>query len=122
MSKGSGPSPPRGRLWRHAATRALLLGPAAAIVGALFGVLGGWLLCLADGTAWEFALWWGLRGAIGGLAAGGLMGAMSGIYHVEEARPESEKAPSRPTAVGNGTAPALPTPVDRRRNGVRAWS
>ena len=88
-------------LWkalRRMALRALILGPLAAIAGGLVGAACGAVLCLADGLPWVFAGWWSLRGAFGGLAAGAIMGAVSGIYHVEEAT-RRKPAPAAPRTV-----------------------
>ena len=73
---------------------ALLLGPLAAVAGGLVGAALRRSPCLADGLPWAFAGWWSLRGAFAGLAAGAIMGAISGIYHVEE--PAVVPAPALP--------------------------
>jgi hypothetical protein len=98
----------RGGTWsnlRRAVIRAVLLGTALAAAGALFGVICGGVLSLADGLPWSFAGAWALRGAFAGLAAGTIMGALSAIYHVEETAPEAAPASSRPPAAGR---PFLP--------------
>ena len=91
-----------------ATTRAVLLSLAAALAGGLFGIIGGLALCLTDSGAWLSAVGgWGLRGAFAGLVAGAIMGAISGIYHVDETPAKAEKPsvarnrpflPSRPAA------------------------
>jgi hypothetical protein len=70
-------------LWR-VPLRALVMGALAAVAAGLFGAVWGSLLGLATGAPWVCAVSWGTRGALAGLAAGAIVGALSGVYHVEE--------------------------------------
>ncbi len=99
--------------------RALLLGAAAAVVGGAFGVVCAGVLCLSDGLQWAFAGWCGLRGAFAGLVAGAIMGAASGIYHVEE--PAAKAAPAPPRQAGAPNRAFLPSGLLAvfYRNGAR---
>ena len=81
---------------RRTTGRALLLGVLAAIAGCSACGLCGAILCLADGSPWTLAGRWGLRGLLGGLAAGTIMGAVSGIYHVEETASKPAGRASQP--------------------------
>ena len=102
-----------------AAKRAFLLGVAAALAGGIVGALCGVILCLANGLPWMYAGWWGMRGAFAGLAAGVIMGAVSGIYHVDEATPaRTPAAPRKPPGVNGASLPAR-APATSDRNGVR---
>jgi len=109
-----------GMVWsvaRRAVVRALLLGPALATAGVLFGLVCGGALCLADGLPWSYAAWWGFRGACGGLAAGAIMGVISGIYHVEEPARTVPAAPEKVVSVNGAAAPPRPAAM-AERNGV----
>jgi len=105
-----------------ATKRAFLLGAAATVGGGIVGALCGVILCLADGLPWTYAGVWGLRGAFAGLVAGVVMGAVSGIYHVDEATPARAPTPAaprkRPGADGDGAASNART-ADAARNGVK---
>ena len=70
---------------KRTTARTLFLGLVAATAGGLGSAACGAALCVADGLPWACAGAWGVRGAFAGLAAGAIMGAVSGIYHVEEA-------------------------------------
>jgi hypothetical protein len=73
-------------LWR-VPVRALFVGALAAVAAGLFGVVCGSFLGLAMGSVWVGAASWGIRGAFAGLAAGAIVGAMSGVYHVPAEQP-----------------------------------
>ena len=101
-----------------ATKRAFLLGAAAAVGGGIVGALCGVILCLADGLPWMYAGAWGLRGAFAGLVAGIIMGAVSGVYHVDEAAPaRAPAAPRKPPGVNGAPPPARTAAADP--NGVR---
>ncbi|HVS34332.1 MAG TPA: hypothetical protein VMS17_02055 [Gemmataceae bacterium] len=104
--------------WRRVVGRALVFGPLAATMGFMVGAVCGAVLCLADGAPWAFALWWSLRGLCGGLAAGAIMGAVSGIYHVEETAPAAN--PSRKASVPHSLFGVAARPLlTYRRNVAR---
>lgn len=107
-------------LWR-APVRALLLGVLASAAGGLFAASCAALLCLAAGFPWTYAAWWGLRGAFAGLAAGAIIGAVSGFYHVEE--PVSAPAPHADSPREAPPTDGAPLPARPAaavyRNGVR---
>jgi hypothetical protein len=69
------------------AARALVLDVAAASAAGLFGVICGLTLGLVEGNPWTYLAAWGLRAAFAGLAAGAILGTISGIYHVDEPAP-----------------------------------
>jgi hypothetical protein len=95
---------------RWAACRALIGGPAAAVVAGLFCLIGGAVLCWADGQPLALAGLWGLRGAFAGFVAGTIMGAVTGIYHVEEAGPADPPVETCKAGLANcNPAPARPT-------------
>jgi hypothetical protein len=94
--KNSGARPSRAMVWL-ALVRALLLGGSGAVAAGLFGTVGGAILCLADGLPWAYAGAWGLRGVLGGLVAGAMIGVLSGFHHVEERRPEPKPEPAAPS-------------------------
>lgn len=106
------------RTFRRTVVRAALGGPAAALVGAVFGLICGGLLSLADGLPWAYAGGWGLRGAFAGLVAGVIIGAVSGIYHVEEAARPAPAAPEKSMAVNGAFRPTRPA-MTHERNGAR---
>jgi hypothetical protein len=87
-------------LWRIP-VRALFLGVLAAIAAGLFGAVCGSLLGLATGSLWVCAASWGIRGALAGLAAGAIVGALSGVYHVDE--PAQQTVASRPRKLQSAT-------------------
>jgi hypothetical protein len=82
-------------LWR-VPVRALFVGALAAVAAGLFGAVCGSLLGLATGSLWVCAVSWGIRGSLAGLAAGAIVGAMSGVYHVEE--PAQQAGAPRPSS------------------------
>lgn len=86
----------------------------------LFAAAGGAILCLADGLPWTFAGAWGLRGALSGLIAGVLIGALSALYHMEERRHEPKPEPAAPskTPLAEDAPPAARTVAALDRNGV----
>ena len=93
----------------RAFARALALGAAAACAAALFGAACGAALCIAEGTQWACALWWAGRAALAGFAAGAVIGCVSGVYHVEERRPDPGGAPpSGAPAAARRPAPTIP--------------
>jgi hypothetical protein len=82
-------------LWR-VPVRALVMGALAAVAAGLFGAVCGSLLGLATGSLWVCAVSWGIRGALAGLAAGAIVGALSGVYHVEEAAQQPVSSAEQP--------------------------
>ena len=81
------------------AVRGLLLGLAAAVVAGAFCAVFGAVLCLTHGHPWVFAGWTALRGASAGLVAGVLVGAISGIYHIEAPSAEPDQVASHKAVV-----------------------
>ena len=88
------------------------------MVGCAFASVCGALLCTAMGLPWAYAAGWGLRGAFAGLVAGAIVGAMSGIYHVEETAPEPAAAQPRQETVENAAAPPTNRIAALQRRGV----
>jgi hypothetical protein len=106
---------------RLAVLRALLWGPAAAAIGAAFCAIAGAAMCLADGLPWSFAGLCALRGAFAGVAAGAIMGAMSGVFHYEDPRPAVEKVEScNPELANCNPAPPRPSGPISRNNKVHS--
>jgi hypothetical protein len=101
------------------AARVLVLGVAAASAAGLFGAICGLILGLIEGNPWTCLTVWGLRAAFAGLAAGAIMGAISGIYHVEETAPDPAAARSHPATESRTFLPARPI-VALFRSGVRS--
>ena len=104
-------------LWR-VLVRALFVSVLAAVAAGLFGAVCGSLLGLATGSLWVCAVSWGIRGSLAGLAAGAIVGAMSGVYHVEEHNRQTESPrPSRPP-LEESRAPSVRTAAVLGRNGI----
>ncbi len=105
-------------LWRsRTSVRAALGGLAAAAVGGLFCLVCGAVLCWTAGTPLGFAAACGSRGVFAGLIAGMILGAISGIYHVEEPRKAGAKVEickDKPASCNPAPAPPLTASV---RNG-----
>jgi hypothetical protein len=68
----------------------------------VLGLICGGVLCLADGLPWAYAGLWALRGVFAGLVAGTIVGALSGIYHVEATAPRPAPAALRKRPGGDG--------------------
>ena len=115
-TKPSDPRPFWSVAWR-ATLRALFGGAAAAAVGAAFCAMGGAVLCLADGLPWLFAGLCALRGGFAGLIAGAIMGAISGVYHVDAAPPAAEKVENCSPKLANCNPAPPQAPKANLRNG-----
>ena len=98
-----------------ASLRAVLGGLAAAAAAGLFFLAGGAVLGWSKGMSLEFAGLCSLRGAFAGLVAGTIMGALSGVYHVEEPGPVAEKVESCNPEPAN----CNPAPVRLSQAGLR---
>jgi hypothetical protein len=106
-------------LWR-VPVRALFVGALAAAAAGLFGAVCGSFLGLAMGSVWVGAASWGIRGAFAGLAAGAIVGALSGVYHVEEsARQTISSRPSSPPLEESQLPSARPSAA-LDRNGLHS--
>ena len=118
MNPNDGRFRPPWQAWWRSPVRALLLGGLGAVAAGLFTALGGAILCLTDNMPWDFAAAWGLRGVLGGIVAGALIGALSGWYHVEERSPKPKKAadPDR-TPPPEAHCNLQPTPCGLHQNG-----
>jgi hypothetical protein len=93
-----------------ASIRTVLGGLGAAAAGGLFCLTWGVALCWAYGTPLGFAGVCGLRGVFAGLVAGMIIGALSGIYHVEEPRRAGAKieiCKDEPASCNPAPAPPL---------------
>jgi hypothetical protein len=103
---------------RRTVVRAILVGAALSAAGGLFGFACGGVLCLANGLPWAYAGWWLLRGVFAGLAAGAIMGAVSGIYHVEDPRKPAPAARQQSVGADGASQPdRRAVPADH--NGAR---
>jgi hypothetical protein len=95
---------------RRTLIRTALGGLAAAAAGGLFCLACGAALCWAEGTPLGFAGTFGSRGVFAGLVAGMIIGALSGIYHVEQPRragAEIEICKDKPASCNPASAPPL---------------
>ena len=106
---------------RKAALRGVLLGTLGSAAAGLVGMTLGAVLCLADGLPWACSGEWGLRGALGGLVSGALIGVFSGLHHVAEGSPRPKRPPpasgkSPPT---DGPASFIRPAAALDRNGIR---